>query len=263
MEEESKEIFKITRRKNLWSKAEDEQLLNIINYQKSTNTRIKWKEISTNFKNRDYKQCYNRYRHINPNLKRGPWTTEEEERLRELIKTHGNRWAVIAKALQTRSGKQIRHHYVNTLSDENSQRKKFSKEEDQLLRELYLKIGPKWKSISKSFDGRSADNLKTRFYNKRSYYLNKEINGRSNNNLEKHDEVSENSIGVNQKSINPCNPITNTINETLISSPSTSSPSKVFQCKEMNCKFKINFDNKSDRESENPFSNISKVKELY
>ena len=54
---------------------------------------------------------------VNPSLVKGPWTKEEDEQVRDLVKKYGpKRWSMIAKHLNGRIGKQCRERYVkNTL----------------------------------------------------------------------------------------------------------------------------------------------------
>ncbi len=161
--EETNKIFKVTKQSRLWTEKKDEQLIKIVSsYEDMKN--VKWKSVSS-FLNKTSQQCYSRYRQINPSLNKGIWSREEEKKLLELVAIHGQQWAFISKHLKTRSGKQIRHHYINILDVRNN-KQPFSKKEDALLKQLYLKHGPKWVLLSKYFKGRTADLLKSRFYNK-------------------------------------------------------------------------------------------------
>lgn len=52
---------------------------------------IKWKEIATYITGRNGKQCRERwYNHLRPDLKKGDWTTEEDEKVAWLHKKYGN-----------------------------------------------------------------------------------------------------------------------------------------------------------------------------
>ena len=157
--------FKVIKKaKRIWSAEEDIRLLNLIENESIQGNKVKWTEIASKFEDKSSKQCYNRYRHINPSLQRGYWTKEEEDKLMVLINEYGKKWAKISKILKTRSGKQIRHHFVNIL-DKKNKKSKFSLEENNKLIHLFNKYGAKWQKISEEFVGRSADNLKCRYYN--------------------------------------------------------------------------------------------------
>ena len=157
--------------KRVWSELEDKTLLKLI--KEYNEKRIKWTEIAKSI-DKTAKQCYSRYRQINPSFKKGMWTKSEENLLSELVEKHGKKWALIAKIFKTRSGKQIRHHYLNIL-DINNKKKGFTPEEDLKIKDLYLKYGPKWKLISTFFIGRTGDTIKTRYYNKIKLFIEHDI----------------------------------------------------------------------------------------
>ena len=137
----------ITTSRAIWTQQQDKTLLNSI--KDYDDNRIKWIEISK-LVNKTAKQCYSLYRQINPLFTKGVWKKSEEAFLEKLVEQHGKKWALIAKIFKTRSGKQIRHHYLNIL-DSNNKKKGFTPEEDLKIKELYLQYGPKWKLISTHF----------------------------------------------------------------------------------------------------------------
>ena len=91
---------------SLWSKEEDELLLNFVN-----NIGTKWKFISKYFTNKTLLQVYNRYFKINPNIKKGRFTKEEDEKIFELVGKLNYDWFTIAKIFNNRTPKQIRNRY--------------------------------------------------------------------------------------------------------------------------------------------------------
>jgi len=168
--ENKKRIFKVvlkgdnyeTKAKQFWSREED-TLLNLVETEKLKGKKVHWEDISLNF-NKDSKQCYARYRQINPFLKKGYWSKDEEKKLIELVKASGPKWAEISKQFGSRSGKQIRQHYRN-ICDERLIKAKLTEDEHKLLVDLYKQYGPQWQFISTFFNGRTADNLKCRYNN--------------------------------------------------------------------------------------------------
>jgi len=173
--EQNVSLFKVDKKsrqfKRVWTPEEDGLLLEKV---KEFNDRtIKWTEVAKSI-NKSAKQCYSRFRQINPSHNKGFWTKDEEDKLIELIKIHGKKWALISKILKTRSGKQIRHHYINSL-DVNNTKKVFTEEEDHKIKELYLKFGPKWQLIGSYFIGRTGDAIKSRYYNKVKYTIENDI----------------------------------------------------------------------------------------
>ena len=66
--------------------------------------------------------------------------------------------------MKTRTGKQIRDRYVNRLN-RDLKKSKFSLGEDLLVLKLHRKVCYNWTKIATDLPGRSADNVKIRYYN--------------------------------------------------------------------------------------------------
>ena len=73
------------------------------------NFKVGWGEISDFLPGRTDVQCRARWRnHLQPDLVKGPWTKEEDEKVLSLVSQHGPRkWAFIAKHLKGRVKKKI------------------------------------------------------------------------------------------------------------------------------------------------------------
>lgn len=69
-----------------------------------------WKKIAEYFPERTDVQCLHRWQKVlNPELVKGPWTPEEDEKVIELVKIYGpKKWSLIASHLPGRIGKQCR-----------------------------------------------------------------------------------------------------------------------------------------------------------
>jgi hypothetical protein len=114
------------RASELWSEAED-QLLRL-GVAKHANRN--WKSIAEGLENKTAIQCLHRWRKVlDPQVIKGPWTTEEDEKIRMLVTERGpQKWSAIAKHLPGRMGKQCRERWHNHL-DPNIKKGPWSDEE--------------------------------------------------------------------------------------------------------------------------------------
>jgi hypothetical protein len=147
------------RRNNIWSKDEDDKLLYVTSLCNDKN----WIEAAEFIHTKNPSQCSARYKRIRPGLIKGPWSKEDDKIILQLVDIYGKNWTEISKHIPTRNGKQIRDRYLNYL-DVAFKKEKFSHEEDNLLVEKYLKNGSKWSLIAESFERRTGDMIKNRFY---------------------------------------------------------------------------------------------------
>lgn len=143
-----------------WSTEEDEMLERLV----QSSGQASWSVLATYFPNKTATQLAGRWEKvINPNLKKGSWTREEDEEIIKYVQTHGDKdWAKLAIILHGRTGKQCRERYKNHL-DQSVKHSQWSKEEDDLLIELHNKFGNKWTKISSFFDGRTDNCIKNRW----------------------------------------------------------------------------------------------------
>ena len=144
-----------------WSKEEDNLLL--IGVEEYGNEFKKWKKISSIIKNKSPSQCYSRFKQIYPQTNKGVWSQKEDDDLRYYISKYGKKWSKISRMMKSRNNKQIRERFLNVL-DENLEKKQFSEEEDKQILSLIYKYGSNWSEMTKEMKGRSADNIKNRFY---------------------------------------------------------------------------------------------------
>ena len=152
-------IIRKVKKQNKWTKEEDEKLIKLA---QNFNER-KWNEISKSFPEKNSLQCFSRYKRIKPGVNKGPWKTEEDNKILKLIEKFGKKWSKISNIIKTRNGKQIRDRYLNILAP-NLNKKKFTIQEDIKLIKLYKIYGNKWAKIKEFFKNRTTEMIKNRFH---------------------------------------------------------------------------------------------------
>ncbi|AEE75249.1 Transcription factor MYB10 [Arabidopsis thaliana] len=94
-------------------------------------------------------------------VKRGPWSDEESERLRSFILKNGHQnWRSLPKlAGLMRCGKSCRLRWINYLRP-GLKRGNFTKEEEDTIIHLHQAYGNKWSKIASNFPGRTDNEIK-------------------------------------------------------------------------------------------------------
>ncbi|XP_008798607.2 transcription factor RAX1-like [Phoenix dactylifera] len=96
------------------------------------------------------------------NVKRGPWSPEEDMVLKSYLQTHGTggNWiALPQKAGLKRCGKSCRLRWLNYLRPD-IKHGGFTGEEDNVICTLYNKIGSRWSVIASQLPGRTDNDVK-------------------------------------------------------------------------------------------------------
>lgn len=102
----------------------------------------------------------------NRNLKSRKWTQEEDEKLKALVETYGNKnWKTIAEEIKTRTSVQCLHRWSKILKP-GLVKGPWTIEEDKKLIEWVKNHGPaKWSQCSRVIDGRSGKQCRERWFN--------------------------------------------------------------------------------------------------
>ncbi|NXK36468.1 SNPC4 protein, partial [Piprites chloris] len=151
------QIYNKDLKRKEWTKAEDQMLLELVQEMR-VGSHIPYKKIAYYMEGRDSAQLIYRWtKSVDPSLKKGPWTPEEDAMLLAAVKKYGEKdWYKIRTEVPGRSDAQCRDRYLKALHWD-VKKGKWSLEEEEQLIELVEKHGlGHWSKIASELPHRTG-----------------------------------------------------------------------------------------------------------
>lgn len=156
-----------------WSKSEDDLLRSLVLEEQSKNPgkhdfdNEVWELICTKLGSviRKPKDCRKRWvSSLDPNLKKGKWTPEEDQKLLLAYQKHGASWQNVALEIERRTDDQCAKRYIEVLDPNTKDRlRKWDRNEDLELIRKVKRYGTKWRTISAEMRGRPSLTCRNRW----------------------------------------------------------------------------------------------------
>ncbi|PSR73463.1 hypothetical protein PHLCEN_2v10755 [Hermanssonia centrifuga] len=147
----------VSRRVHVWTPGGDKRLMDAIGLYGTGSWMLVARYVS---EDATASQCQNRYtRTLDPSLRRGAWTKEEDSQLRRAVEVFGRSWVEVCTFVPTRSNEQCRDRWQEALNP-GIGKGKWTDVEDITLLDAYDKLGnTKWKDISLMVGNGRTDNM--------------------------------------------------------------------------------------------------------
>ncbi|OBZ76938.1 snRNA-activating protein complex subunit 4 [Grifola frondosa] len=147
----------ITRKAHVWNSDSDNRLIEAVKIYGADNWMLVARFVS---EDATASQCQNRYmRTLDPSIKRGAWTEDEDARLRQAVAVFGNSWVDIATFVPGRNNEQCRDRYQEYLNPTVT-KGKWTPDQDQALLHAVEQVGEsKWKEVSQLLNIGRTDNM--------------------------------------------------------------------------------------------------------
>ncbi|KAG0262986.1 hypothetical protein BG011_009484 [Mortierella polycephala] len=145
----------------VWTPEEDEFLRAAV--QKYGDKTEKWAMIAACVPGRTNKNCRKRWFHsLDPKLKKGPWSEEEDHLLKTGVQKFKGQWSKIAERIPGRTDDQCAKRWRESL-DPRIDRAEWTPEDDVILLQKFEEYGTQWQKIALSFPGRPGLHCRNRW----------------------------------------------------------------------------------------------------
>ncbi|KAK8036149.1 hypothetical protein PG993_008763 [Apiospora rasikravindrae] len=147
-----------------WTEEEDALLYHEFTRLSDPNEITDWSRIAEGVPGRSNKDCRKRWvNKVCGGLNKGPWSREEDQRLRKAMEVHGSKWTRVSEEVASRSADQCAKRWQQSL-DPNIKHGNWTEEEDGRLIRAVEKHGRQWKQIQENYyQSRSRNDLKNRY----------------------------------------------------------------------------------------------------
>ncbi|KAK4218912.1 hypothetical protein QBC37DRAFT_164731 [Rhypophila decipiens] len=152
--------------RQVWTPVEDQLLARAVQLETPKTGSISWCSVAAHLPGRNNKDCRKRWHYSiahGHTIRKGTWTREEDQRLRDAVVIHGTRWSKIAQVVGTRNGDQCWKRWYDCL-DPQIDKSPWTPEEDEKLVRMVTKHGRNWTGIvNKHFPKRTSLSAKNRY----------------------------------------------------------------------------------------------------
>lgn len=154
-----------------WTKEEDTFLSKVITEKLDNDSKLEnidWEEVAKLVSadgSKKGKDCRKRWNNcLDPGLRKGKWTNEEDEQLINAFEKFGASWLKVAQEIKGRTEDQCAKRYKEILDPKTKGRlKPWSKEEDLALVAQVKTHGTKWRTICTAFESRPSLTCRNRW----------------------------------------------------------------------------------------------------
>lgn len=152
--------------RRVWTSSEDRVLKSLV-ARHGTARGAHWRVVAQSLPGRTSKDCRKRWYHsLDPSLRKGRWTEEEDLALLDAYARLGPAWHDIALLIPGRKDDQCAKRYTAILDPSVKERlRDWNEAEDEILREGVQSLGHRWSAIATRLPGRPPLTCRNRWRN--------------------------------------------------------------------------------------------------